>query len=221
MQEKKPTFTSSFPIKQQLIAGVTVCYEESVENLLPHFSPEEADRFALLVCNAQIDPKNAYAKALALKEEKQNHPALDNLLAYLHLQNKQLKKAEELIEQSYKNYPNYLFAKINYADQCLRKKQKEKIPYIFSTFELSELFPEKTYFHVSEFRGFMILMARYHRLIGQRKEAQKYYEYAYAADPSHPSIILLEKELSKGFRPYKSLLLFFKFFRVAGKNSRG
>ena len=221
MQEKNSPFTSTFPLKQQVIAGVIVFYEESTENLAPHFSPKEAAQFSLLVCEAQIDPKKAYSQALAWKEERKNHPAIDNLLAFLHLQNKELKKAEELIMQSYGNYPDYLFAKINYADQCLRKKQRKEIPRIFPTFELSKLLPHKAAFHVSEFRGFMILLARYHRQIGKKKDAQKYYEYAYTADPSHPSVIALEKELFRNFKPYKSLLQFLKFFRVVAKNSRG
>jgi tetratricopeptide (TPR) repeat protein len=221
MQDKISVFTSSFPLKQQVIAGVTIFYEESLEHLMPDFSEKEARKLSLLVCSAQIDPKQAYCQALSWKEEKKNHPVLDNLLTFLHLQNRELKKAEELIVQSYQNYPDYLFAKINYADYCLRKKRKEEIPRIFPTFELSKLFPNKSSFHVSEFRGFMIFLSRYHRFIGEKKEAQKYYEYAYAADPTHPSVVFLEKELSRGLKRYKSLLLFLKFFRVAAKNSKG
>lgn len=220
MQEKTPPFTNFFPLKQQVIAGITVSYEDSTESLSPHFSPEEAKEFASLVCQAQIRPREAFSSVLNWKEKKKKHPALDNLLAFLYLQNKELEKAEHLILESYQNYPDYFFAKINFADQCLRKKQTKEIPLIFPTFDLSRLFPHRKSFHVSEFRGFMIILSRYHRSIGQVKEAQKYYEHAYTADPSHPSVFLLEKELFRRFTWHKSLLLLFKFFRVNGKNFR-
>ena len=198
-------FTSHFPIKTLQIGKYTIFYENSEKNLLKYFSKEEAKLFAELVQNVQIYPKTFYQETLLWKEKHPNNPLVDNLLAFIYLQNKEKEKAEKLIEESYKKYPDYLFAKINYADQCLRYKKLDLIPFIFPSFDLSALFPEKSKFHVSEFRGYMTLMSRYHLLLKDKKTARLYYQYAYQADPSHPSLIFLEKQLVQ-----KNLNLFFK-----------
>ena len=186
-------FTSSFPLKEMQIENITVYYEENFEHLIEFFSKEKAKYFVHLLHEAQIHPKTTYQEVLRVQAKTPNNPLLDNLLTFLHLQNKETKKAEALIIQSYNRYPNYLFAKINYADHCLRQKRLDQIPTIFPSFDLSKLFPKKKRFHVSEYRGFMTLACRYHCLIKKKALAQKYYDNAYMADPSHPSVILLEK----------------------------
>jgi tetratricopeptide (TPR) repeat protein len=211
----KSTFTSSFPLKEVKIENVTVFYEENFENLLDHFSKEKAKYFIHLLHEAQTDPKSTYKELLSWKEKVPENPLLDNLLTFLYLQNKEKEKAEELIISSYHKYPNYLFAKINYADQCLRRKKLDEIPKIFPCFDLLKLFPKKKKFHVSEYRGFMVLACRYHRLIKERELAKKYYENAYQADPAHPSVTLLEKNSFFKTKAYKSLLFFQKFFKLS------
>ena len=187
--------TSTFPLKELLIENTTVFYEDSFENLLLYFSKEEAKNFVHLLHEAQLHPKKIYADVLAKKELYPNNPMLDNLLTFLYFQNKEMKKAEELIVDGYHQYPEYFFAKINYADQCLRLKKWDQIPLIFPSFDLTTLFPDKTKFHVSEFRGFMIVVCRYFLCIKQKDQAKLFYQKALLADPSHPSLISLEKEL--------------------------
>ncbi len=207
-------FAENFPLKEIRIENTRVFYEDSLENLLPYFSKSKAREFVDLLHEAQLQPQKTYQKVLQWKKEHPKNPLVDNLLTFAYLQNKEVAKAEELIVESYHAYPNYLFAKINYADQCLRKKKQDLIPLIFPSFDLSVLFPQKDKFHVSEFRGFMILACRYHLKIKQKKLAKKYYQNAYLADPSHLGLILLEKELSFFTRIHKSLLLFLKFFKL-------
>ena len=207
-------FISTFPLKEIQIEHITVSYEDSEENLLLYFSKTQAKQFIHFLHEAQIHPKKTYQEVLAWQKQISNNPLLDNLLTFLHLQNKEEKKAEELIIKSYHQYPNYLFAKINYADQCLRQKKLDQIPLIFPTFDLTSLFPKKTKFHVSEFRGFMIWACRYHLVIKKKSLAKNYCQNAYLADPSHPSVVLLEQKFF--FKNYtrKSLFLFFKFFKL-------
>ena len=207
-------FTETFPVKEIQIEKTTVFFEGSLKNLLPYFSKPEAKKFAELLNEAQLEPQKTYQEVLEWKKKHPKNPVVDNLLAFSLSRNKELKKVEELVAESYHNYPNYLFAKINYADQCLRKKKLDQIPLIFPSFDLEVLFPKKAKFHVSEYRGFMILASRYHLKIGQKDLAQKYYQNAYLADPSHPSLIRLEKELLYKNLAHKSLLLFLKFFKL-------
>jgi tetratricopeptide (TPR) repeat protein len=147
--------------------------------------------------NAQSNPKKTLPLIQAFAEKNPDMPQANNLLAYALLRNKKLKKAESLIVTTYQKHPNYLFGKINYADLCLRKKRINEIPQIFSSFDLSQLYPEKEQFHFSEFRGFMVLMGFYHLALGQRKAAEVYYTLAVKADPLHPGVEALEKKLFK------------------------
>jgi hypothetical protein len=207
-------FSNRFPLKEVQIESHIVFYEEDTDLLSSYFSPKEQQSFLDLLHWAQIEPQKAYEKALALEGSFSKNPLFDNLLTFLHLQNKQEKKAESLIQKSYQNYPDYFFAKLNYADQCLRKKKIEEIPFIFPCFDLHVLFPDKKKFHVSEFRGFMLFLSRYSLFLKDKESARRYYKNAYLADPSHPSLILLEAKLFSPSFKEKSLLLFRKFLTV-------
>ncbi len=140
---------------------------------------------------AQQDPKAALAQIRGAEESAE----ISNLKAFLHLQMKQQAEAEQLIEQNYYKYPDYLPAMVNYAELCLKRKQLDEIPKIFPTFDLSELFAGKSSFHASEFRGFMVLMGFYHLALDLKKEAEGFYVLAVKADPLHPGVVSLEKRL--------------------------
>lgn len=203
-------FSSSFPLSHLEINGHVVTYEENLSALEKHLSTDKQKQFQTLLHEAQISPKKTYAKALSWQKNNPSTPESDNLITYLHLQNGEIKKAEELIKASFEQHPNYLFAKINYADQCLRQKKLEEIPHIFPSFQLKDLFPQRKSFHVSEFRGFMVVLSRYYLQIGKKDLALQNYKLAYLADPTHPSLVFLEKKLL----PKKIIL---KLFSVCTK----
>jgi tetratricopeptide (TPR) repeat protein len=215
MSKKHPTdyFSQTFPLRTLLVGEDVVSFVQSPESLSKNLSLPEQQAFSNLLEEAQIKPKQCIGKVKEWKAKYPHIPEIDNLLAFVYLQNKESEKAEQLIESSYFQYPHYFFAKINYADQCLRKKKIDKIPSIFPSFNLKELFPGKKDFHVSEFRGFMVLMSRYHMEIGQPELAKSFYEKAYAADPSHPSVVLLEK---KFFKPSAIKKIWLHLQKLAG-----
>ena len=188
-------FSSSFPLKEQVIDHVIVTYENSAEALQKNLSLQDQKKFQELLHEAQIYPKKAYANVLSWQEKAPHIPELANLLTYLHLQHKQTKKAEALIEASFKNYPDYLFAKINYADQALRKNRPHLVEEIFPSLSLQEIMKPKKSLHVSEFRGLTILISHYYLQTKKKDQAKLYHQKAYLADPTHPSVILLEKHL--------------------------
>lgn len=95
-------------------------------------------------------------------------------VAYMHAG--ESAKAEALVLESYRRYPQYLFAKINYAYLCLRKNESTKIPSIFDNdMELPLLYPHRKRFDVSEVRSFAGLMCRYYHTIGERDTAVHHY----------------------------------------------
>lgn len=159
---------------------------------------EEQKHFEDLYSRAQENPEASLEPLLKLKQKHPQVPEIANLLAYAYLRLKKKKEAEELIEKTYHDHPNYLIAKINFADQCLRLGKLSMIPVIFQgATELYQLYPEQTEYHYAEFRGFHVVMGFYYFASGEKQRAENYYQLAFQVDPLHPSVIALENKLSK------------------------
>ncbi|NDD58217.1 MAG: hypothetical protein EBZ47_03055 [Chlamydiae bacterium] len=168
--------------------------KHSIKKTIPtHFEKE----YLQLLEASQLNPKGMLEKVLDLKNRCLHSPEIDNLLCYLYIQNKNLAAAEKLIEQNFFDYPDYFFAKINFADQMLRKKKFSRIKEIFPFDELKNNFKERTHYHVSEYRSFMVLMSRYHSALRNTEKAYFFYQKALKADPAHHTVVSLERELYK------------------------
>lgn len=172
-----------------------ISFDSMPSSLAQRISKEELALFLELLEKAQYLPRKTLS---AVEEFQRKHPELPealNLLSYVYIHTKQITKAEALIEQTYSRFPEYLFARINFADQCLRKKHFEKIPQIFPEFNLQKLFPDKTIYHYLEFRGFITVVGFYHLAMHQKSIAKSCLALAKELDPDHSSVKLLEKKL--------------------------
>ncbi|QVL56936.1 MAG: hypothetical protein KFB93_05995 [Simkaniaceae bacterium] len=189
----------------------TITWKQDLSHLKKTFSEKDLDVFLKLYAMANENPRRAKKKVETFYEAHPDQPEVLNLLTYLYLARRRIRKANRLIEENYIKNPDYLFAKINYADLCLRRKKTQIIPEIFNKkFNLTELYPNKKMFHISEFRGFMTLMGFYHLSLGKREAAEGYHYLAARVDPNHPTTKVLEKKLY--FIPfYKRFIL--KLFR--------
>lgn len=68
----------------------------------------------------------------------------------------ELEEIDALIAENYKKYPDYIFAKLNYAELCLRKQRIAEIPVIFDNkFDLKLLYPKRKKFHITEIIEFI------------------------------------------------------------------
>lgn len=184
-----------------------VTWKQDLSHLSETFSKEDLSTFLDLYDLASRNSKKAKKKVEAFLTKHPHHPEILNLLTYVYLSCRKMTKANRLIEENYHHNPDYLFAKINYADLCLRKKKPEKIPEVFNyKLNLPELYPNKKMFHISEFRGFMVLMGFYHLSIGKHRAAEGYHYLAARLDPQHSSTKILEKKLY--YKPlYKRFIL--------------
>ncbi len=108
------------------------------------------------------NPKQAIPELLTLKENYPDIPVLYNYLCMAYEFTGNRAASREIIIENYQKSPDYLFAKINYAQVCLYEGNTEKIPEIFDgKFDLSLIYPERTRYHVSEFTGFAGVMCAY------------------------------------------------------------
>ena len=195
---KKNHFADTASVKSITIKGYEVFFEP-LDNTYRSTIPKNLKKtYLTLLEEAQVSPKGCLEKVLSLKKQVPASPEVDNLLTYLYIQHRKLAEAEKLIEAGYKNYPDYFFAKINYADQLLRKKQYPKVAEIFPSDELKDSSSQRTQYHVTEYRSFMVLMSRYYLALGKRYKAIEFYQNAHLADPAHTTIMALEKALFKG-----------------------
>ncbi len=155
-----------------------VAYEVTYEAMKILGLPELVEeRLPVLREMVKSNPKQAIQELLVLKQNYPDAPVLYNYLcmAYEYLGN--YEAARETIIENYQKTPDYLFAKINYAQMCLMEGNSDKIPEIFDgNFDLSLLYPHRTRFHVSEFTGFTGVMCAYFASIGKQDTAQMLYK---------------------------------------------
>ncbi|MEM7174616.1 MAG: hypothetical protein AAF443_01620 [Chlamydiota bacterium] len=174
----------------------TVTWESFPSQISTTLAPADvAEFFALHEQGSQLARKRKQRIA-ALRKKYPHHPEILNLAALIYLSHYRLRQANRCIELNYQFNPDYLFAKINYADLCLRRKKPAAVPPIFNGhLSLRALYPNRKVFHVSEFRGFMVVMGLYHLSIGERDRAACYHYLAHRVDPHHPSTKVLQKKL--------------------------
>lgn len=190
-------------ISEQTFKNITfppikITYDQISDRLTKAFSPVELKEYLSLYERAQSDPKAVEKELQSFKKKHPSLPEVYNLLGYVFIQLKKIKKAEKLIEENYLKNSANLFAKINYADQCLRKNKAYKIPEIFNLkSNLIEIYPSCPLFHFSEVIGFACLMGFYHLKLGQKELALDYYAYAKLIDCNDQTVLHLEKKLHK------------------------
>lgn len=130
----------------------------------------------------------------------ENHPKVMSLRIYLAIQLRQVRKANQLIEKNYRMNPQSVGAFLNYADLLVRKKKIGEFERLFPRGDLSlkGAFPHMKRFYAADVRLHLVTMAHFYLAQKRVEEAKGYYSSAYKIEPNHPSVIRLEKLLSKG-----------------------
>ncbi len=199
MVNKNELFNTS-PEEEQIVANLdsnsspNFSLESSYQityDALPHESIEKLpipvqDRAEELHELAQTQPLRVIAPLLDLIEKYPDVPVFYNYLTAVYEMTGQRKKTAAIIEKAYQKHPDYIFAKTNYAIQCLRNKTPEKISDIFDhKLNLKLLYPHRQVFHIAEFASFKTVMVLYHLAIGQREVAKKYFKILQELEPNH------------------------------------
>lgn len=213
MARKKLKKKAAGPNDVQLPAGRLLQYEITDEPIhdvqyrqLPDEVKNAVDRLYAL---AQTRPRQAIPELEALIQEYPHLPILYNYLTIAHVRISGRQKAKEMILRHYQMHPDYLFAKIHYAETCLEEGNYEKIGEIFDhKFDLKLLYPKRNRFHTSEYLGFMGIVAPYYLAMGEREIAMRIYAVMHDLNPSHIMTKRLRRLLYPGFfsRLWKRLL---------------
>ena len=104
-------------------------------------------------------------------------PVLKNLLSVLYSNLGQNSKASEISRRIVKEHPDYLYGKLNVANEYFHKGDLEKMIEVLGGTELTQVFPERDVFHVSEVTSFYSLMVKYYAAIKELDMASEVYGF--------------------------------------------
>ena len=188
------------PIAREAESAQILSYEIS-EEPMPELGyeqlPEQVkDQIETLHDEALQKPKKALASLKPLIEQ---YPDVPQFYNYLHIAYRQLDdqtNAQQVLEETLERFPNYLFARVAYATDCLQRGETEKVPEIFNNkYDLKLLYPERKRFHISEVLAFCATMAWYFHSLGEPERPQMYYKVMRQLDPEHRNTLFIERLL--------------------------
>jgi tetratricopeptide (TPR) repeat protein len=175
---------------------------ELPENKLP---PEVAAQIDRLYHHLQSHPRDAIVELNRLIERYPDCPKLFNYLGAAYRSVGNIERAEQIARDSYERFPNYLFAKLAYADLCVCRGDLDEIPVIFNgKYDLSLLFPKRKRFHFTEAVGFMGVMGYYFLRKGDVEQAKTYHKILKELAPDEPHTKRLDQLMRMS--PFRSLL---------------
>ena len=199
--QKTPFF--SFPAH-------TITWESFPSTVQKTLSPKDAETFFALHALASTRQKKGLKLVEKLVKSYPTQPEVLNLATSICLSHYRTKQADDYIERNYRFNAENFFAKINCADLRLRQNQVSAVPPIFCDKKSpQELYPERKVFHVSEFRGFLVVMGLYYLATDHKECAFCCHYLAHKVDPHHPSTRYLQKKL---FQPPSLLQRWFPRF---------
>ena len=190
-QPPKPSSASRVPQRLTAEALVYTAYDITDEPLdnrdIKRLPAQVQARIDELYALAQHDPTQAIPALERLVTTYPHIPTFLNHLSIAYLAAGDQEHATACVQEAYRRHPQYLFAKVNYANLCLQQGEIGKVPGIFDhAGDLQQLYPHRTRFHVSEFTGFAWVMCRYFCAIGERETAALYYQMLKHVAPRHP-----------------------------------
>jgi tetratricopeptide (TPR) repeat protein len=199
-RRRKPKKRRTPQAKNKLRAVQLVEYEITSEPMLDrwykHLPEHLKDAMDRLHSEAQRHPQKAIPELVDLIQKYPNIPMLYNFLSVAYSQAGDREKAKEVVLENYRRNPDYLFARLNYAEICRLEGDYEQIAEIFEyKFDLKLLYPDRKRFHISEVASFMGLIGIYFFETGKQEIAEKYYEILKELAPDYPMTRLLRRKL--------------------------
>jgi tetratricopeptide (TPR) repeat protein len=131
-------------------------------------------------------PENNLPILLELKEKYPLVPSIYNYIGITYTVMQQWDRLQNILDETIRKFPGYLFGKTAFADYYLRKEDPRRIPLIFDKkLELSLLYPERDVFHVSEVRAFYSVIGAYYARINKTARALYCYFLLEEIAPDH------------------------------------
>jgi len=128
--------------------------------------------------------KSSIRKILDAIEQFPDTPQLKNYLSVLYEKLNNTQKVHEVTRWIVAEHPNYLFGKLNLANEYYLKEEYDKMPDILGReMEIKALYPDRDTFHLSEVMSFLICSVLYFTAIGDIEQAEIRHEMMHNLEP--------------------------------------
>lgn len=142
--------------------------------------------------------KSSVQKIKDAIEQYPDNPQLKNFLFVLYSKLKEYQKMYDVNNRIIAEHPNYLFGKLNLANEYILKEEYDKIPEVLGQgIELNLLYPERDTFHLVEFLAFYSCAILYFTAIGDIEQAQIRYDLMHELAPDMPETDFARLEIFK------------------------
>ncbi len=151
-------------------------------------TPELQSQLESLGIEAQtITNTKIIDKLIRLIDKYPKVPLLKNYLSVAYNIRGNYAKAMELNDWIRADHPDYLFGRINEANDCIEKSDYEKVPEILGpALEISQLYPDRKVFHFAEVTNYFKVVIRYYAAIGNLEMAENRLEELKVLAPDEP-----------------------------------
>lgn len=123
-------------------------------------------------------------------------PILKNYLSVAYDMQGNYKKAMEVNNWILAEHPDYLFARINRANECIDSKDYDKVTKILGeAMEIKQLYPERDMFHFAEVTNFYKVSIRYFAAIENQELAENRLKILKEIDPDSENTMQAESYL--------------------------
>lgn len=117
------------------------------------------------------------------------NPVLKNYLSVAYNVRGNYEKATEINRWILAEHPDYLFARLNEANDYINREEYDKVPAVLGEiFEIKALYPEREMFHLSEITGYLKTLVRYFAYSGEYELAENRLEMLREIAPGHPDL---------------------------------
>jgi len=138
--------------------------------------------------------KSSIPKLLSAIEKYPQNPQLKNYLSVLYNQLEEHQKMYDVNKWIIAEHPNYLFGKLNLANQYYLNQEYDKMPDVLGhEMELKSLYPDRETFHLNEFTSFYKCAILYFVATGNIEQAEIRYDLMkeLAPDSSDTEMVVL------------------------------
>ena len=124
---------------------------------------------------------------IELRKKYPNVPAIYNYIGLVYFYSKQMEKYFDMLMETMRRFPDYLFGKTALAEYYLNQGQHKEVPKILDRkFEIYLHYPStETVFHVSEVRAFYSVVGIYYARSKRMARALFCYFILNEVDPEH------------------------------------
>lgn len=176
---------SELPANVQLLSyQITFEPLDRAEDKLPGLVEALSDIREQLFEDTHENPQAAIPVLQRLLERFPNEPMLLNWLSAALGRAGDIEGCNRVARQNFEANPNYLFARLNYAQIGLHEGGLEAVEEILDRkYDLKLLYPERDIFHVSEYRAFCGVMIPYWIRKGEFRAARLMFDTLEQLEP--------------------------------------